>query len=108
MEPHRTYAGSDEFYQTFFPSRQGCVTDILVDTTLARPSLCFACGLPDDCANDGSAPRHAPASEAGEVVAEGYAFGADPLGVGGLGAGLSRERIDPSQVGEKRVGTAAR
>jgi VanZ family protein len=33
------YAASDEFHQTFVPSRQGCVTDVLLDTTGAALAL---------------------------------------------------------------------
>ena len=33
------YAASDEFHQTFVPSRQGCVSDVLVDTTGAAFGL---------------------------------------------------------------------
>jgi VanZ family protein len=33
------YAASDEFHQTFVPSRQGCVTDVLLDTTGAAVAL---------------------------------------------------------------------
>jgi VanZ family protein len=33
------YAASDEFHQTFVPSREGCVTDVLLDTAGAALSL---------------------------------------------------------------------
>ena len=33
------YAASDEFHQTFVPSREGCVTDVLLDTAGAAIGL---------------------------------------------------------------------
>ena len=33
------YAASDEFHQTFVPSRQGCVRDVLLDTPARFPAL---------------------------------------------------------------------
>jgi len=33
------YAASDEFHQTFVPSREGCVRDVMIDTSGALAGL---------------------------------------------------------------------
>lgn len=39
------YAASDEFHQTFVPTRVGCVRDVLIDTCGAALGLAFLLGL---------------------------------------------------------------
>jgi VanZ family protein len=39
------YAASDEFHQTFVPTRVGCVRDVVIDTCGAALGLAFLLGL---------------------------------------------------------------